>query len=213
MTPADTSAAAAPGTARGGTRAEPMAPDDRRAAIAQAAIPLLVAHGAGVTTRQIADAAGIAEGTIFRAFPDKASVVRAAIDAAMDPTPTSEAIAAIDEDLDLEQRMEAAVHILQERTTVVFQLMSLLANMPEATADRPAAVNRAPRDLDSLVAIFERDAHRLRRTPRQAAQLLRAVTLGGTHPIFAVDGPLAPDEIVSLVLDGVRAPDEGAARC
>lgn len=187
------------------SRAESMSPDDRRAAIAAAAIPLLLRHGASVTTRQIADAAGIAEGTIFRAFPDKVSVIRAAIESAMDPRPTAAAIAAVDPSLPLEARMEAAVHILQERTTLVFQLMSVVASMEEVTAGRPASLVRAPRDLEGLAALFEPDAHLLRRSPRQAAQLLRAVTLGGTHPLFALDGPLDPAEIVSLTLDGIRA--------
>src|SRR5690606_40981582 len=53
------------------TRARPLSRADRRNAIAAATVPLLVEHGAAVTTRQIADAAGVAEGTLFRAFADK----------------------------------------------------------------------------------------------------------------------------------------------
>ena len=49
-----------------------MAPEDRRKAILEALIPLLVEQGGDVTTKEIAEAAGIAEGTIFRVFPDKA---------------------------------------------------------------------------------------------------------------------------------------------
>ncbi|MCU1430433.1 MAG: DNA-binding transcriptional regulator, AcrR family, partial [Actinomycetia bacterium] len=36
--------------------------------IVAATLPLLLEHGDRVTSRQIAEAAGIAEGTIFRAF-------------------------------------------------------------------------------------------------------------------------------------------------
>ena len=59
-------------------RAAPMAPDDRRRAIVDAVVPLLLEHGGDVTTRQIAEAAGIAEGTIFRVFPDKPALLMAA---------------------------------------------------------------------------------------------------------------------------------------
>ena len=60
-------------------RAEPLAPDDRRRAIVEAVIPLLVERGATATTRQMAEAAGIAEGTIFRVFPDKAALIHEAV--------------------------------------------------------------------------------------------------------------------------------------
>ena len=59
-------------------RATSMSPDERRKAIVTALVPLLVERGGEVTTREIAQAAGIAEGTIFRVFPDKKSLLLAA---------------------------------------------------------------------------------------------------------------------------------------
>ena len=41
-------------------RAKPLSPDDRRKALVEATIPLLLEHGRAVTTKQIADAAGVA---------------------------------------------------------------------------------------------------------------------------------------------------------
>ena len=61
------------------TRARPMPVDERRAAIARATLPLIAAHGHEVTTRQIADAAGVAEGTLFRVFDDKEAMIDAAV--------------------------------------------------------------------------------------------------------------------------------------
>ncbi len=62
------------------TRAAPLPPDERRAAIVAAAIPLVCDHGAAVTTREIAEAAGIAEGTIFRVFATKEDLLDAVVD-------------------------------------------------------------------------------------------------------------------------------------
>ena len=60
-----------------------MTPDERRAAVLDAAIPLLMENGIGVTTRQIADAAGVAEGTLFRVFDDKRALLVSAVGRAL----------------------------------------------------------------------------------------------------------------------------------
>ena len=75
-------------------RASALPPDERRSAIIEATLPLLLEHGEMVTTRQIAEAAGIAEGTIFRVFADKDAVIAAVIDAAVDPAPIEAALGA-----------------------------------------------------------------------------------------------------------------------
>src|SRR5690242_6872574 len=66
-------------------RAASMSPDDRRKAILGALLPLIVERGGEVSTREIAQAAGIAEGTIFRVFPDKKSLLMAAAEEAINP--------------------------------------------------------------------------------------------------------------------------------
>ena len=51
---------------------------------------------------------------------------------------------------------------------------------------------------------IEPDADLLRRSPLEAAQLLRAMTFAGTHPMM-VEVPTPPAEIVDLVLHGIAA--------
>ena len=63
-----------------------MAPEDRRTAIVEVTIPLLREHGVAVTTKQVAEAAGIAEGTVFRAFGTKDELVQACATAVFDTT-------------------------------------------------------------------------------------------------------------------------------
>ena len=77
--------------------------------IVEAALPLFLAHGEMVTTRQIADAAGIAEGTIFRAFADKDEVIEAVIDAALDTGPLDRALEALPASGTVDADLRAAV--------------------------------------------------------------------------------------------------------
>src|SRR3979409_410727 len=89
-------------------RAAALPPDERRSMIIEATVPLLIEHGEMVTTRQIADAAGIAEGTIFRAFADKDELLGAVIDAALDPAPLERALTTIDPSLPLPEIVVSA---------------------------------------------------------------------------------------------------------
>src|SRR5690625_3506692 len=66
-------------------RATPMSADERRAWIIEALLPLLVERGGEVRTKEIAEAAGVAEGTIFRVFTDKRELMLAAAEEAMNP--------------------------------------------------------------------------------------------------------------------------------
>ena len=109
-----------------------MPPEERRAAIVAATIPLLAVTGTNVTTKQIADAAGVAEGTIFRVFVDKEAVIDAAVAAALDTAPTERALAAIARDIPFDARLEVAVQILQNRITEIWQLLSMLGRTAPA---------------------------------------------------------------------------------
>ena len=73
-----------------------MPAEERRAAIIEAVRPLLVDYGESVTTKQIACAAGIAEGTIFRVFADKDELLDATLEASLDQEPFEQALREID---------------------------------------------------------------------------------------------------------------------
>jgi AcrR family transcriptional regulator len=177
-------------------RASALPPDERRSMIVKATLPLLLRDAEMVTTRQIADAAGIAEGTIFRVFADKDAVIAAVVDAALDVGPLERAIEAIDRTQPLDDALEAAIVVMQQRVVNVWRLFSSLGSRFHDKVARP------PADIGALVSLFEAHKASLTVEPVDAARLLRALTLAATHPML-VGEPAAPAEIVKLFLHGI----------
>lgn len=164
--------------------------------IVAAALPLLLEHGDRVTSRQLAQAAGIAEGTIFRAFGDKDEVIAAVIEAALDQGPLENALGRIDRSLPFEEAVSAAIVVLQQRLIDIWRLLASVGTRFHERARRPMS------DSHALVRLLEAHRDRLSVDPIVAARLLRALTLSTTHPMIAIE-PMSPDEIRQLFLRGV----------
>jgi AcrR family transcriptional regulator len=182
-----------------------MSPDDRRAAIVEVALPLLREHGPSVTTRQVAEAAGIAEGTVFRAFGSKDELVRACAAAVFDSGPVVTELRAIDHALTLDERLVAGVAVMRRHVERIVSLVSVLHHAgihPQLEAGRRRGASDPAVDA-AFVDLVGDDAATLRRPVEEVVGLLSLLTLSSVHPLLSTRR-LEPAEIIDVVLDGTR---------
>jgi AcrR family transcriptional regulator len=205
-----------PDTRRPG-RAAALPPDERRRAIVDAVVPLLAEHGVDVTTRQIAQAAGVAEGTLFRVFDDKDALLHAAAHAMLDPERSRKALAEVDPALSLEEVLRtAAAQLVRSSRQTMAVLMALRRTSagptarPDGRAGPPAFVLDASRALlEGLTELLGRYRSELRVEPERAALLLRALVMGAGQPWTTEDELITADEIAAVLLDGITTDTNG----
>lgn len=202
----------APAPETASRRASPLPPDERRRAILDAALPLIAVHGRGTTTRQIAEAAGIAEGTIFRVFPSKDDLFAAALEQAFDPAELIVALESVDLALPLRERLLAATTVVQHRFRSIFTVMIALGHVgppPRRDEHDPEQEAARQRSTAAFTALVEPDADALRVPVGDVVRLLRLLTFSGSHPHLSADAPLSPEQIVDVILHGTLRPTPG----
>lgn len=199
-----------------------MSPEERRAAIVEATAPLVIEHGATVTTRLIAEAAGVAEGTIFRVFADKRALFYAVAEHVMNPPGSSHDMAVQLEGLtDLHDKVVRVVTRMQQRSyrvmTVMVALRTVLINEgppthgPGEPPGPPQFVIDAHQQLlhDLTELLFAPHAAELRVSPEDAAITFRALVLGSQHPgMYGAERHLTPEQVADVVLHGIAKGDE-----
>jgi AcrR family transcriptional regulator len=179
-------------------RARPLAPEDRKASIIDACTPLLFEHGAAVTSKQIADAAGVAEGTIFRAFGDKDSLIQAAVERFLDPEPIRRSLSHIDPELSLEQKVNDILFHLRARFTGIMGIMSAIGMRP------PGNGSEVRRQLvDIITEVLEGESARLRVAPEQAAYIIRIIAFAASIDSFNDDYRMETSEIANVIVNGI----------
>lgn len=187
-----------------------MSAADRQRAIVAAAVPLLLRRGASVTTAEIARAARIAEGTIFRAFPDKSALILAAVREAMDAAGVSRAIRAIDPSSAMDVRLTQAAGLLRDYFDQVIAIGQSLRPAASQGASRQDEVGRLIRESSTAItaalkALFESHRAALRVPPSAAIAAFRGLVFASAHPLLPPRERLPIEEAVSILMSGITS--------
>ncbi len=162
-------------------------------------------HGLQISTRQIATAAGVAEGTIFRSFPTKQDLIAEAIADAFDASGTIAKIAALPAGQSLTERVSALLGLTIERMHQVRSLHPLLQHPGLATDGPQCPVNRYRQSraavVNAIAASLAEYADGLRIAPSAAGSAITAYAFAFIH--FDGDPDVPPADLASLLLHGI----------
>ncbi|MBT2226413.1 TetR family transcriptional regulator [Nonomuraea sp. NEAU-A123] len=178
-----------------------MSPEERRAMIVAAALPLVAEFGTAVTTSQIARAAGIGEATIFRVFADKDELLDACMVEAMRPDHAVTEIASIPLDQPLAERLADAADALSAHLARMGTVAGVLHSTGHRRGEpgvRPQPGSReASMQLigDAIADLLEPDQALL----RLPAEKVSKVFLG---LLFVRSAVLPTSELVEVFLHG-----------
>jgi AcrR family transcriptional regulator len=192
------------------SRAVPLSPAARREAIVAATLPLLAERGAEVTTSEIARAAGIAEGTIFRVFADKRQLLETALCSAMSADAEVARIGAIPRELPLEERLVAGLAAIKgyhDRLWALIRTFRELGWQPDphrSEKDERSPRHQMARIGAAMAGLFESHRGSLRQDACTAAQLLLGLAFANRiQERSGGEPPLSHEQLVDLFLHGV----------
>ncbi|RMI46076.1 TetR/AcrR family transcriptional regulator [Streptomyces triticirhizae] len=185
--------------------------------IVAAAVPLLVEHGAAVTTSRIARAAGIGEATVFRVFRDKDEVLAACVNEVVNPDHVLRELAAIPPERPLAERLVEAAEALRAHLSRLVTMLGALTTSgyqperrggpgpggPPGRGTTRESDMTAVRDaiVEAVVELIRPDRERL----RLPAERLAAIFVGSLSNQFApgaANAAVDPEELVSVLLHG-----------
>ncbi len=166
--------------------------------IIRAVTPLLLDKGASVTSKQLAEAAGLAEGTLFRAFGDKDSLIQAAYDSFLDPGQFHRDLRNIDPQRPLRDKVLAIVGLMRDRFGGVFRIMSAVGPHEHKN------MQSHREELDRIVtAILEPEITELNWPPATVAQLIRMLSFASSLPRINEGSELSADDLTDALLLGI----------
>lgn len=189
------------------TRAKPLSKDERKTAILDAVIPLLLDRGNSVTSAQMAAACGVAEGTIFRVFEDKEEIFHEAIRVSLDPRSAVEEIEAIDPDSPFDDQLLQSALIIKARADKVHALASILMSIPHdskrAQETRHLAIETSHHVTNAIVRLLEAAPVELSLPPERAAAAFRGLVHASVAPFASPDDSITLEEALKVFQRGV----------
>lgn len=193
-----------------------MSQEERRAAIVRSTLPLLIEHGGTVSTSQIAAAAGIAEGTVFRAFKDKQDLLFACMRAGMNSDEEVAVIERIGTGGPLHERLTRGVEAISgylDRIYVVGQALRISGISPEDMrqhmhgddkAREPGPPPELLRVSRAVSGLFDEATDNLRIDTERAVRMLLGLVFTNRMQGHGFGQPTDdPAELVDLFLHGV----------
>lgn len=181
---------------------------DRRAQIIEAVTPAVLEHGIAITTRQLAEAAGVAEGTLFKAFGDKESLLLALAEYHLATDGSGESgVLALDT---LEDVVTWTLGVLVDRMRFIFRLVMALGPIGQrAAADAKADFEASKHRLSERFVPFQDE---LRVPPVVAAEVVRTLAWAAATHWGEESAVSSVDDILQVLLHGiVRTDGPGAS--
>lgn len=176
---------------------------DRKEQILDSVLDIVLERGVSVTSRELAEAAGVAEGTLFKVFGTKDNLMRAlATREGGMADGVGEWLATIDAgSISLEDLVHGIINSAIAQYRRSFELFYALGPYMD-NPDREAIV-QFERELESWIDALRPHAARLRASPESAASILRMHAVAASD-ITAVWGqPISPAEHADIFLHGI----------
>ncbi len=168
-----------------------------------------------MTTRELAAAAGVAEGTLFSVFEDKHSLLMAVIQRRLDPRPVREQLARFVGDGALEEGLVGVANVILPSIADVHPLVVALHGIAGQACENRLGGKGAIREWlgavsDAVVAVTTPHAAELRVTPARFSHMFSTLLFASRMPHLAAEDRASAEDIVRFCLRGaLKSPQEG----